>query len=310
MEQVMPRHAADNRGDAPPITLDQWQQGGKWFSYGEHAIFSRMEGSGDALVLLHGYPTASWDFSRMWSLLIQHYQVLTVDMLGFGFSDKPQRYRYSINDQADLQQGWIQELGLRRVHLLAHDYGCSVAQELLAREQEGALPFRIASVCFLNGALFAEVHRPLLIQKLLSGPLGGLVSRGMSRAAFEKNFRRVFGRTHQPTETEMSHFWQLLTYNNGRGILHRLIGFMEERRCQRDRWVTALQQAQQPMRVVYGMLDPISGTAMARRYRELISKADTIGLRGIGHYPHYECPNEIFQALRSFHQRAGVDNSG
>ena len=50
---------------------------------------------------------------------------------------------------------------------MGHDYGDSVVQELLARDQEGSLPFRIGSVCFLNGALFPEVHNPLFIQKVL-----------------------------------------------------------------------------------------------------------------------------------------------
>ena len=55
MEQVIPgvRGAAPGAGTA---TLEWWQQEGKWFSYGGHAIFSRMAGQGDPVVLLHGFP--------------------------------------------------------------------------------------------------------------------------------------------------------------------------------------------------------------------------------------------------------------
>ena len=284
-------------------TLEGWQQGGKWFKYEGHAIFSRMAGQGQPLVLVHGFPTASWDWSRVWPMLTQQYSVLTLDMLGFGFSDKPVGYSYSIEDQADLIQGWIEGLGLHSVHLLAHDYGCSVTQELLARELEGSLPFTIASVCFLNGALFPEVHHPLLIQKLLSSPLGGLISRGLSRRTFERNFRRLFGSQNPPDQADMENFWHLLTYNNGRGILHHLIQFMEERRCHRNRWVQALQNARQPMRLISGTADPVSGAAMARRYRELIAAPDVVSLRNIGHYPHFECPWEVFGAYREFRKR-------
>ncbi|MDX1456892.1 MAG: alpha/beta hydrolase, partial [Marinobacter sp.] len=262
------------------------------------------EGQGEPLVLIHGYPTASWDWSRIWPLLVRHYRVLALDMLGFGFSDKPPRHKYSIEDQADLHQGWLEQLGVQRVHLLVHDYGCSVAQELMAREQEGELPFSIASVCFLNGALFPEVHRPLLIQKLLSGPMGGLVSRGLSRRAFDTQFRRLFGGFRWPSAAELDEFWQLLTYNNGRGVLHRLIRFMEERRCHRNRWVGALQKAEQPMRVVYGQVDPISGVAMAQRFDELIPEADVVCLRRVGHYPHYEAPESVFEAFQAFQSGA------
>lgn len=303
MERVIP-HGAASTGMATETTLEQWQKAGKWFSYGNYAIFSRMAGQGEALVLLHGFPTASWDWSRLWPLLAnQPFQLLTLDMLGFGFSDKPQNYHYSIEDQADLQQGWIEALGLKHVHLLAHDYGCSVAQELLAREQEGLLRFCIDSVVFLNGALFPEVHRPLLIQKLLSGPLGSLVSRGLTRRTFDTNFCRLFSEQRRPTPAELDNFWGLLTYNNGRGILHRLIQYMEERRCHRNRWVNALVAADRPMRLVSGTADPVSGVAMAMRYRELIPSADVVSLRGVGHYPHYESPADVYQAVRAFHKQ-------
>ncbi|WP_166266896.1 alpha/beta fold hydrolase [Marinobacter caseinilyticus] len=306
MEQVTP-NGADASLTGASVTPDQWQQGGKWFSYGEHAIFSRMAGQGEPLVLLHGFPTASWDWNRVWPLLTQHYKVLAVDMLGFGFSDKPIDYDYSIDDQADLQQGWIEGLGLKSVHLLAHDYGCSVAQELLAREQEGGLGFAIASVCFLNGALFPEVHRPLLIQTLLSSPMGGLVSRGLTRRIFDYNFSHLFAPHRQPSRGELDNFWQLLTYNNGRGILHRLIRYMEERRCHRHRWVGALQAARQPMRLISGTADPVSGAGMAMRYRELIAQPDVVSLRGVGHYPHYESPDEVYRAFRDFHKTQAAD---
>lgn len=299
MEQVIPR-----AGDAPlagaAATLECWQQAGTWFSYEGHAIFSRMAGEGEPLVLVHGFPTASWDWSRLWPMLAQHYRVLAVDLLGFGFSDKPVDYHYSIEDQADLLQGWIEGLGLPQISLLAHDYGCSVVQELLARDQEGTLPFAISRVCFLNGALFPEVHRPLLIQKLLCSPLGGLVSRGLTRGTFNRNFSRLFGDRHGLTVAELDNFWQLLTYNNGRGILHRLVHYMEERRCHRNRWVGALQQARQPLRLISGMADPVSGVAMAMRYRELVPAADVVSLRGVGHYPHYESPGEVYRAFRNF----------
>lgn len=300
MEQVIPGARGQTSHGTVNGTLEGWQQDGKWFSYGGHAIFSRMAGQGEALVLLHGFPTSSWDWHKLWPMLVQHHRVFILDMLGFGFSDKPALYDYSIEDQADMFEGWIAGLGLKNVSLLAHDYGCSVAQELLARDQEGLLPFAIVRVGFLNGALFPEVHNPLLIQKLLRSPLGGLISRGLTRRTFERNFCRLFSPEHAPSQQDMDDFWYLLTYNNGRGILHNLIHFMEERRCHRNRWVGALQAARQPMRLISGVADPVSGAAMARRYRELVREPDVVSLRNVGHYPHFESAGEVYRAWRDF----------
>lgn len=303
MEQQVSGFKDGAAGSGGAAMLEEWQQGGKWFTYEGHAIFSRMAGRGEPLVLMHGFPTASWDWNRIWPMLIQGNNVLALDMLGFGFSDKPREHAYSIEDQADLMQGMLEGLGLKFVHIFAHDYGCSVAQELLAREQEGALPFQIASICFLNGALFPEVHNPLMIQKLLRGPLGGLISRGLTRRSFERSFLKLLGSKRTVSQQDMDDFWHLLTYNNGRGILHHLIQFMEERRCHRHRWVSALQNAKQPMRLISGIADPVSGLAMAQRYQEMVPDADVVQLRNVGHYPHFESPWEVFSAYREFRKR-------
>ncbi|HTN33821.1 MAG TPA: alpha/beta fold hydrolase, partial [Marinobacter sp.] len=126
MERVMAGAQPKARaGGAGNTSLEDWQDAGKWFSYEGHAIFSRMAGQGQPLILIHGFPTASWDWNRIWPMLVESHNVLAIDMLGFGFSDKPSKYLYSIEDQADLLQGWIEGLGLMSAHLLVHDYGCS-----------------------------------------------------------------------------------------------------------------------------------------------------------------------------------------
>ena len=62
----------------------------------------RVAGSGPVLLLIHGFPTASWDYAPLWESLAARWRVLTLDMLGFGFSAKPRNYPYSICAQADL----------------------------------------------------------------------------------------------------------------------------------------------------------------------------------------------------------------
>lgn len=283
-------------------SLVNWQASGKWFNYDGHAIFSQIGGDGEALILLHGFPSASWDWHRFWPFVVPHFRVYALDMLGFGFSDKPPDYPYSITDQADLHQGWIEQLGVSRVHLLAHDYGCSVAQELIARSQEDALDFTIASACFLNGAIFPEIHRPILIQRMLAGPAGGLLSRSLTRRIFDYNMKKIFGPETQPSEQTLEDFWQLLLYNNGRGIVHKLIHHMEERRCHRHRWVNAVQRAQLPMRLISGQADPISGREMADRYRELVPSPDIVPIDRIGHYPQLESPAVLWRNYWEFIQ--------
>ena len=67
------------------------------------------------IVLIHGFPTASWDWCKIWNTLRQHYRLLTLDMLGFGFSDKPAGHPYSIMEQADIVIGLVDHEDFRQV---------------------------------------------------------------------------------------------------------------------------------------------------------------------------------------------------
>ncbi len=237
----------------------------------------------------------------LWSDRLEggRYRLIACDMLGFGYSAKPRGHAYSLLEQADLQQALLAQVGERRpVHVLAHDYGDSVAQELIARHQEGRL--QLASCVFLNGGLFPETHPPVRVQKLLLGPLGPLIGRLFSRRKLAQSFARILGPHTQASEAELDALWQLIEHDNGTAVMHRLIRYMPERRQQRERWVAAMQATQVPMRVIDGAVDPISGAHMVARYRELITAADTVLLEGIGHYPQLEAPDQVLAHYLQF----------
>lgn len=287
--------------ELPGIALEQWREQGQALDFRGHAIRYWIAGDAGAepLLLIHGFPTASWDWHRLWAPLAARYRLIACDMLGFGYSAKPRGHAYSLLEQADLQQALLAHVGERRpLHLLAHDYGDSVAQELIARHQDGQL--QLASCVFLNGGLFPETHHPVRVQKLLLGPLGPLIGRLFSRRKLAQSFARIFGPNTQASDAELDALWQLVAHNNGPAVMHRLIRYMPERRQQRQRWVKAMQVTAVPMRVIDGAFDPISGAHMVARYRELIADADTVLLEGIGHYPQLEAPAAVLDHYLQF----------
>jgi pimeloyl-ACP methyl ester carboxylesterase len=289
------------------VTLEAWRAGGRTFTYRRHAVFYRDDGGGAPLVCVHGFPTASFDWHRMWPRLTAESRVVAPDMLGFGFSAKPRPYAYSIMDQAALHEALLSELGIDRVVVLAHDYGDTVAQELLARFAErqarGAPGLVIRGVCFLNGGLFPEAHRARFIQKLLASPLGPLLSRLANEASFRTSFAAIFGAHTQPSAAELHDFWTLVHHDHGERIGHLLIRYMDERRRHRERWVGALTGATVPLKLIDGADDPVSGRHMADRYREIVPAADVVVLDGIGHYPQVEDPDGVWSAFAEFTTR-------
>ena len=268
-----------------------------------HSIFVVDEGAKTlpTIVLLHGFPTASWDWVPIWQTLSRNYRLIALDMLGFGLSEKPNHRNYTIHQQADIVEALIKDKQLKKFHVLAHDYGDTVAQELLARQVEGCGEGAWLSCCFLNGGLFPETHRALLTQKLLLSPLGKFLNRLTGFSKFSRNFSSVFGPQSKPTEQELLHFWWLINFNNGKHIFHNLITYMRDRLEHRDRWVNALQKSTVPLGLINGSVDPVSGAHMVARYKELECRLDYLAeLPLIGHYPQVEAPAEVIKHYQEY----------
>jgi pimeloyl-ACP methyl ester carboxylesterase len=299
------------------MMINQWRDAGDFFLYRKHDVDYRIfyrdsaqgilqETSKPALLLIHGFPTASIDWQHIWSSLSEHFRLVTLDMIGFGLSDKPSNYAYSIHDQADVFQNLLNNLDITNYHILAHDYGDTVAQELLARQidrevQESvplAMTGKIRSTILLNGGLFPETHRPVLMQKLLISPLGPWLIKLYSYEKFKKTFAFICAKPI--VDEELKTYWQLLQHNNGTKVMPKLIRYMKERKQYRQRWVGALESINIPLRVIDGIADPISGLHMVERYRQLIKKPDVIELKDIGHYPQVEAPQEVLTAALEF----------
>ncbi|MCQ8897048.1 alpha/beta hydrolase [Limnobacter humi] len=286
------------------MTLQDWRTTGKRLSWREFSIFYQDSATQDSiastkpvLLMVHGFPTSSVDFQPVWSPLAAHYRLLAFDMLGYGCSDKPADWQYSIFQQADIAEALMASLGLRQATLLTHDVGDTVGQELLARHNEGRLSFEIRQLVLLNGGLFPETHRPLLIQRLLLSPLGPLLSRFTSKGKFRESLRNVCSPALK--EQDIDDAWEQMTFNGGNRRFHQLIRYMQERRDNRSRWVSALQQAKCPLAVVDGVEDPISGGHMVDRFEELVPGHPTVRLVGLGHYPHLENPARFLEAVLS-----------
>jgi len=293
------------------IPLADWQAGGESFDYRGQRIFYQQSGPLDApvLLLIHGFPTASWDWEALWTPLTRRYRVFALDMIGFGFSAKPHDYPYSIMDQADLHEALLARYNIHTYHILAHDYGDTVAQELLARQNDSErhpnyhAPLRpqLLSVCFLNGGLFPETHRPLMIQRLLRSPLGPLLTRFNTRDRLMQNMQRVFGHKTQPDDELIDTFWALIQHHAGNLILPQLLHYIGDRKAHRRRWVGALKHASIPLGLINGASDPVSGGHMVKRYRQLIKTPTYIAsFDAIGHYPQLEAPRDVLAAYFKF----------
>ncbi|MEO0870972.1 MAG: alpha/beta hydrolase [Pseudomonadota bacterium] len=278
------------------MTIDpqSWRGEAKYLDFQGHQIayWTGGDESAKPLLLVHGYPTCAWDWMSVWETLGQKHHLIACDMLGFGLSDKP-RVGYSIHRQTDVQEALLEHLGISEFDALVHDYGVSVGQELLARQQEGSGATGLGRMVFLNGGIFPDQHRPVLMQKIGVSPFGFLLGYLMSRKRFGTSFSAVFGPDTKPSEGELDAFWAFISHNGGHRITHTLLHYIADRRTHKERWESALRSAQDRIGLINGALDPVSGKHAYDKWREVVPVARHHLLETIGHYPQVEAPEEV-----------------
>src|SRR5262245_42691331 len=98
--------------------LGRWRDRGRMLDVGGMQVFALTEGSGETLLVLHGFPTSCHDFDEALPFLSQKMRVVMHDHPGFGLSDKPERYSYSLLEQTDIALGVWRAMGVERAHLI------------------------------------------------------------------------------------------------------------------------------------------------------------------------------------------------
>jgi pimeloyl-ACP methyl ester carboxylesterase len=286
--------------------LRDWAAAGERRDVFGHALFRRVAGPADApwLLVLHGFPTCSLDFARALPHLAAHHRVLLHDHLGFGLSDKPARAAYSLVEQAEAAVEVWRQAGVRRGHLIAHDYGCSVATEVLALRERGLLPIELASVTLCNGSVLIELAQLRVIQKLLRNPrTGPLVARLSGRRVFGQQLRRILGRPDAVPDEELDALWEALARDDGRARLPALSRYLDERVRFRDRWFDAWARFDGPAHVLWARRDPIAVPAIAERLAAARPGVRLTWLEHLGHYPMLEDPAGWAAAVTDFTTR-------
>lgn len=231
-------------------------------------------------------------------------RVIYIDFLGFGFSDKPRHHSYSLLEQADIVEHVLQHLAVEKYHLIAHDYGGSVALELLARRHSDSshYGFDIRSLAIINGALFSRLFNLTWPMFLLRLPIiGTACSRIANRIWFAQEFDRIFGR-HKLDDSTLSQLWYLARYKDAYRVWPSILMYVHERQELEERWLGALRSSTVPLCLLYGPASPIVPYRQtADLLRQFAPSIRTEKLAdSVGHYPQLEDPANLMEKYLEF----------
>jgi pimeloyl-ACP methyl ester carboxylesterase len=254
-----------------------------------HQLLCQRDGRGHPVLLIHGISTWSFLWEGVARRLAQACEVVAVDLLGCGRSDKPIDTSYSLSAHADRLLEVIDAFGWERVDMVGHDLGGGIAQIVAVRHPE-----RIRSLTLVNTvahdfwpvqpivALRAPVVRQLLMATFDAGTFRLVVRRGLYHK--EKLTADLLSRFREPLQTE-----------------HGRRGFLHFARCLDNTDLTSIEHDLQrlaiPTTVIWGMADLYLSFAIAERLVAQIPGARLIRVETAGHFSPIDEPDRIADAF-------------
>jgi len=280
----------------------EWEAVGRTFDVDGRSVWlldaPALHGERDEpLLVLHGFPSCSFDWRLVLDDLRAHRRVIAPDFLGFGLSDKPD-LRYSMRLQADVVEAVARQLELSSVALLTHDMGDTVGGELLARDLEGTLPFDITRRVLTNGSIYIGMAHLSTGQELLlsleDAPTELVVADG-----YKAGLAATFSPKSSVAAEELDAQWLFAERNGGNRMLPRTIRYIEDRRAEERRFTGAIEAHASPLSVVWGADDPIAIVAMTDELLRARPGTPVTVLDDVGHYPMIESPARFAEAVTS-----------
>jgi len=280
----------------------------RWLASGRHLeiegkrVFLYERGAGQPILMLHGFPTSGYDWRGVIDGLASAYRCVALDFPGYGLSDKPEAYSYSLFQQTDVVEAIARELTITEAHIVSHDVGTSVHTELVAREQEARLAFRVLSSTFLNGSMLQDLATITPFQKLLASnqtlPQAMAISENLT-ANYIDGLKSVMKRPESLSEDEIVVMNDLIAYQEGNRRLPALSVYMRERYIHRDRWIGALKRTQR-IQFVWADGDPVANVEMGGALAKEVPQAKYAELAGLGHFLLLEDPIAVANHVRDF----------
>jgi len=253
------------------------------------------EGRGTPVLLVHGNPTWSFLYREVIRALRVTHRCVAPDHLGFGLSEKPERWSYTPAGHAENLTRLIEALGLRDITLVVHDWGGPIGLRYATRRWHN-----VRALVVLNSWMW-----PLNRDPYYWG-LGTLARSPLGRWLYLRHnlfVRRVmplwFGGRRPLTRAVHAHYLRPAADRRARYAIWRLsAAVLGSTPWLAELWAARATLRAIPMQLVWGMKDLAFRRKELRRWRRAFPAARVCFLQEVGHFVPEEAPTSIVESVR------------
>lgn len=258
----------------------------------DHELVYYRLGNGEPLLLVHGITTYSFIWRTLIPYLQDNFELIIVDLLGCGDSDKSIDVEFSLKNHAKILYNVLKALHLSRVHLVGHDVGGGICQIMAVR-----YPRLVLSLALMNTVAYdfwpvqpiitmrTPIIRQLAMASLDLGAFRFIVKRGLYHADRFNN-------------ELMDFFWYPMKTREGRKA------FLHFSHCLNNQDLldisNELSQLQVPVLIIRGDKDVYLSKQIAEKLHKNIKESRLIHIPSAGHFIQEDEPELLAQFLLTF----------
>jgi haloalkane dehalogenase len=255
--------------------------------------------SDEAVLMLHGNPTWSFYYRELVKALAATRRCVVPDHIGMGLSEKPENYRYTLEQRIEDVAALVAQLGLNKVHLVVHDWGGAIGFGFAARRPE-----LIGRLVVLNTGAFASTRIPGRIALCKAPLVGPAIVRGLNGFAWPATWMAMNRRALTPDEKR----GYLLPYDSWANRV-AVSAFVRDipMNAAHPSWATLKQTEaglaqfrDRPALIVWGGRDFCFNDAFLARWRQELPQAEVHRIADAGHYVLEDAREEVVPRVAEF----------
>jgi haloalkane dehalogenase len=272
----------------------------RYLSLGQLRYHYVDEGAGEPLVFVHGNPTWSFYWRNLIIGLKDEYRCLAVDHIGCGLSDKPQDYPYTLAQHTENLCRFIEQLDLRGVTMLVHDWGGAIGLGAAVR-----LRGRIKRLVIFNTAAFPPPFVPARIAVCRTPVVGRIALRGFNLFARAALSMAVEKPVRMTPDVQAGLLAPYDSWADRVAIWRFVCDIPFTRSHPTYATLAALEQqlptlADLPVSLIWGMRDWCFRPECLRRFQAIFPQSATHELADCGHYVIEDAHERIVPLVKDF----------
>ena len=261
-----------------------------------NAIFYVVKGEGEPLLLIHGYGAGSWVWEKQMDILSRNYKVYALDIIGYGFSDRP-RIEYTRETYIHFLRDFMDGLGIERATLIGNSMGGGIAWAMAA-----LFPNRVEKLILIDcvppdvlNQVRNESFRTLAVVKDIPF-LPYLVIASRSKRSVKAVLQECLFDRRLITPTLLNRQWELIRFKGSTWVLYSTLKHAKDTSKMGD----YLSLINHPTLLIWGERDLVFPPSVGESLHQAIKGSKLHIIKRSGHIPMWETPEEVNQIILNF----------